>query len=97
MKIFFADYIQLYGNSFLVYNVHAHLHFPGATNIQGSLDNASAYQFENKLEELNTMVRSSHRAIVGPGVPMEYLEDFTYEVKHLMHNGMDFCGKKCSP
>lgn len=56
---------EIYGSSFLVYNVHAQLHFPEVAKTHGSIDNVSAYAFESKLGELKKMVRSSHRPIVS--------------------------------
>lgn len=56
---------EIYGSSFLVYNVHAQLHFPEVAKTHGSIDNVSAYAFESKLGEFKKMVRSSHRPIVS--------------------------------
>lgn len=56
---------EIYGRSFLVYNVNAQLHFPEVAKTHGSIDNVSAYAFESKLKELKKMVRSSHRPIVS--------------------------------
>lgn len=65
MEIFVADCKELYGNSFMVYNIHAQLHFPQVSSAHGSLDSVSAYPSESKLGEFKKMVRSSHRPIIS--------------------------------
>jgi len=41
------------------------LHFRDVAKLHGSLDNVSAYCFENELGKLKKMVKSSHRAIIS--------------------------------
>lgn len=56
---------SLYGNSFMVYNVHALLHLPAIALKFGSLDSVSAYPFESYLGELKRLVKSPRRPIVS--------------------------------
>lgn len=65
MKVFVEGCQELYGNSFVVYNVHTQLHFPEVAKVHGSVDNVSAYVFESKLGELKKIIRSSHRPILS--------------------------------
>ena len=55
----------VFGQGFLVYNVHAQLHFPEVARAHGSIDSVSAYPFESKLGQFKKMIRSSHRPIVS--------------------------------
>lgn len=48
----------LYGQRFIVYNVHSLLHLAAEVNSFGCLDNLSAFPFENKLQQIKGMVRS---------------------------------------
>ena len=65
MKQFAEGCMELYGNAFMVMNTHSHLHFADVAYRFGSLDNASAYCFENHLGQMKKMVRSSHSAIIS--------------------------------
>lgn len=56
---------DLYGPSFMVYNVHCLLHLPAVANVHGSLDSISAYCFENFLGQLKRGVRSPLNPIVS--------------------------------
>ena len=62
---FITNCENLYGASFIVYNVHQILHFPLYAKLYGSLDKISAYQFENKLGSIKKYVRSSHSGITS--------------------------------
>lgn len=65
MQRFVEKCQKIYGNCFLVYNVHSQLHFPSVAKMHGSIDNVSAYAFESKLGFLKRMVMSSHRPIIS--------------------------------
>ena len=58
----FAD---IYGTAFMTYNAHSNLHFPSVAAIHGSLDNVSAYPFENHLGHLKKFVTSSHNPLIA--------------------------------
>lgn len=56
---------ELYGNAFMTYNAHMNLHFPAVAACHGSLDNVSAYPFENHLGHLKKVVTSSHNPFIA--------------------------------
>ena len=63
IKNFVREYGELYGKESLVFNVHALIHIPKDVFRFGSLDEYSAFPFENKLQELKGMVRKSSQII----------------------------------
>ncbi|KAG1664785.1 hypothetical protein GQR58_019660 [Nymphon striatum] len=65
MEQFAEGCLELYGNAFMVMNTHSHLHFADVAMVHGSLDDASAYCFENYLGGLKKMIKSSHNAIIS--------------------------------
>jgi len=54
---------KLYGEQFIVYNVHGLIHLQDDVKMHGNLDCFSAFPFENKLKELTQLVRK-------PGYPL---------------------------
>lgn len=55
----------LYGNAFMVYNIHSLLHLAQTAKHHGCLDAVSAYAFESKLGKLKRCVRSPLRPLVS--------------------------------
>jgi len=54
----------LYGETFLVYNIHSLLHLADdARHFKTNLDNVSAFPFENYLKTLKRLVRSASNPI----------------------------------
>lgn len=47
----------LYGDKFVVYNVHSLLHLTGEVAKHGTLDSCSAFAFENYTKKLKKFVR----------------------------------------
>lgn len=49
---------HLYGDGFLVYSVHSLVHLASDANLFGSLDECSAFSFENYLHQMGRLVHS---------------------------------------
>jgi len=61
LLVMFVDYAsQLYGQGFLVYNVHCLVHVSEDVKHFGPLDDISCFPYENYLKQLKKTVRSSH-------------------------------------
>lgn len=65
LKSFVEKISRLYGNSFMVYNIHSLLHLAKTASSHGCLDSVSAYPFENKLGALKKSVRSPLHPIMS--------------------------------
>jgi len=63
LKFFVADYSAVYGPNQVVYNVHCLVHLAQDVMRYGSLDNVSAFPFENYLGHLKTLVRKPHNPV----------------------------------
>ena len=59
LKVFVQHAEQLYGREFLVYNVHSLLHLASDVEKFGHLDTISCFPFENSLQKVKKLVRSS--------------------------------------
>lgn len=56
---------DLYGQAFMTYNAHSNSHFPAVAARFGSLDNVSAYPFENHLGHIKKYIVSSHNPMIA--------------------------------
>ena len=63
LETFVKHFYQIYGNDMAVYNVHGLVHLAGEARRFGSLDNISAFPFENFLSKLKKMVRKPKFAL----------------------------------
>lgn len=59
LKKFVTQYSILYGNEYVTYNVHGLIHLSDFVKIHGSLDNFSAFKFENCLQIMKKTVKNS--------------------------------------
>lgn len=64
MNYFVTKTKDLYGEQFMVYNIHAMTHLPAEALRFGSLDACSAFPFENFLGKLKRLVRSGKQPLV---------------------------------
>lgn len=56
LKQFVENYSYIYWPQFINYNVNSLIHLPFFTNLHGSLDNFSAFEYENYLQTLKKTV-----------------------------------------
>lgn len=59
MKHFICQTIKIYGPDFISHNIHNFLHLSDCVKLYGSLDNFSAFPFENYMQQLKKKVRKS--------------------------------------
>lgn len=63
LNIFVSHSENIYGQEFLVYNVHMLSHLTDDVNIFGPLDSFSAFPFENFLGQIKKLIRSSKKPL----------------------------------
>jgi hypothetical protein len=63
MKHFISNSIQIYGPDFISHNIHNFLHLSDCVKLFGSLDNFSAFPFENFMQKLKKMVRKGSQPL----------------------------------
>lgn len=57
LNTFVQNYSSIYGSQFINYNVHSLIHLPFFANLYGSLDNFSAFKYENYLQFLKKSMK----------------------------------------
>jgi hypothetical protein len=60
---FVSDTSRLYSKEFLIYNLHSLIHLANDVRQFGPLDNISAFKFENYMQTLKKMTRSSNHKL----------------------------------
>lgn len=69
-QILFTSFVQqglkIYGQEFVVYNVHSLIHILDDVRLFGALDNISSFPFENHLRSLKKSIRR-------PGMPLQQI------------------------
>lgn len=63
LRAFVHDFITLYSRKFLVYNIHSLIHLADDYRKFGSLDNISAFRFENEMQTFKRMTRGRNRKL----------------------------------
>lgn len=76
MTFFVAKTKELYGDHFMVYNIHSMLHLPAEAMNFGTLDACSAFPFENFLGKLKRLIRSGSQPLVQ--VAKRYVEQANF-------------------
>ena len=82
LVLFVEQAKQVYGDDFIVYNVHGLTHLAADIKHHGSLDGCSAFPFENKLKALKILVRK-------PGCPLSQV------VRRLSEERTPFSESRC--
>lgn len=84
----FVDKISaLYGEEFLIYNVHSLLHVVEDVKIFGKLDNFSAFTFENHMQVMKRVLRGKNR-------PFEQAVNRLYELQAFEVSGSSVSQKQ---
>lgn len=88
---FVREYAELYGREQMSYNVHALLHIVNDVELFGSLDNFSAFCFENYLGKLKRVVRKPGKTVQQVA---RRVHEMNSHVKRTIDNNHDvFIGK----
>lgn len=81
LKYFVERGRELYGDTFLVYNVHSLLHLAEDAQNFGGLDNCSAFKFESYLHQIKKMVRSGKNVLAQVANRLEETSQLKVENK----------------
>lgn len=63
LKIFISHSVKIYGQKFVVYNVHSLSHLAEECYLNGHLESFSAFVFENKLKSLKFSLKSGYKPL----------------------------------
>lgn len=87
-------FIILYGKQFVSHNVHGLLHIVNDSKLLGTLDEFSAFPFENKLRLLKRQLRKSDRPLQQ--LHRRYIEESNNMTKHIGPLVLNECTKEHS-
>nr|XP_047131242.1 uncharacterized protein LOC124810418 isoform X3 [Hydra vulgaris] len=77
LRYFVTNSVDVYGHLFCVYNVHSLLHLcEDVQNYGVSLDNLSAFKFENYLQKLKKMISGTRNPLIQVAKRLDELNDF---------------------
>lgn len=96
LREFVSDSRAIYGDKFVVYNVHSLVHLYDSAKRYRSLENCSAYSFENYLHKLKTLIRSPRKPLVQAVRRLHEL-DVNLPGQCDLHNCMDLHISNKSP
>lgn len=74
LEEYFVEFLQLYGEKNATYNTHGMLHLADDALRWGTLDEFSAFIFENHLQYIKKLIRSNDK-------PLEQLSNRVYEIR----------------
>lgn len=63
LRTFISHSAAIYGQKFIVYNVHSLSHLANECEAHGKLDDFSAFQFENKLQSIKASLQSGYKPL----------------------------------
>ncbi len=79
LKKFVSDCVRIYGRKFITYNVHNLIHLPGDVKEIGCLDSYSAFPFENKLQSIKNLLRTSANPLAQVVRRIKEIEDIAID------------------
>lgn len=63
LRTFISHSAAIYGQKFVVYNIHSLSHLANECEAHGKLDGFSAFQFENKLQSIKASLKSGYKPL----------------------------------
>lgn len=63
LRLFIRHSVNIYGQRFVIYNVHAFCHLTAECAAHGQLENFSAFKFENRLKFLKAILLSEYQPL----------------------------------
>lgn len=79
---FVETFIEVYGKSYVSYNVHNLKHIVDDVRNFGQFDNFSSFPFENKLGMIKRLIRSHYLPLQQ--VAKRIMENFHYDIQKLV-------------
>lgn len=79
LKKFVTHCVQIYGPKFISYNVHNLIHLPADVQELGCLDSYSAFPFENKLQTIKNLMRTSANPLAQVIRRLKEIEEISTE------------------